>query len=56
MAAAVSDIFFAFGLLFFPFDAGTPGAGHTDKLGRLKELCEQHGMWLHVEGYSAILM
>uniref|UniRef100_A0A8D2JES8 Pyridoxal-dependent decarboxylase domain-containing protein 1 n=1 Tax=Varanus komodoensis TaxID=61221 RepID=A0A8D2JES8_VARKO len=34
-------------------NAGTPGAGHTDKLGRLKELCEQHSMWIHVEGYSA---
>lgn len=31
-------------------NAGTPGAGHTDKLGRLKELCEQYNMWLHVEG------
>ncbi|XP_029626053.1 pyridoxal-dependent decarboxylase domain-containing protein 1 isoform X5 [Salmo trutta] len=31
-------------------NAGTPGAGHTDKLGRLKELCEQYGMWLHIEG------
>lgn len=31
---------------------GTPGAGHTDKLGRLKELCEQYNMWLHVEGYE----
>uniref|UniRef100_A0A8D0GTW4 Pyridoxal-dependent decarboxylase domain-containing protein 1 n=1 Tax=Sphenodon punctatus TaxID=8508 RepID=A0A8D0GTW4_SPHPU len=33
-------------------NAGTPGAGHTDKLGRLKELCEQHSMWLHVEGVN----
>ncbi|XP_026546233.1 pyridoxal-dependent decarboxylase domain-containing protein 1 isoform X1 [Notechis scutatus] len=33
-------------------NAGTPGAGHTDKLGRLRELCEQHGMWLHVEGVN----
>ncbi|XP_050173089.1 pyridoxal-dependent decarboxylase domain-containing protein 1 isoform X1 [Myiozetetes cayanensis] len=33
-------------------NAGTPGAGHTDKLGRLKELCEQHNMWLHVEGVN----
>ncbi|NWX84254.1 PDXD1 protein, partial [Nothoprocta pentlandii] len=30
----------------------TPGAGHTDKLGRLKELCEQYNMWLHVEGVN----
>ncbi|KAF4791994.1 Pyridoxal-dependent decarboxylase domain-containing protein 1 [Turdus rufiventris] len=33
-------------------NAGTPGAGHTDKLGRLKELCEQYKMWLHVEGVN----
>ncbi|XP_004945125.1 pyridoxal-dependent decarboxylase domain-containing protein 1 isoform X3 [Gallus gallus] len=33
-------------------NAGTPGAGHTDKLGRLKELCEQYNMWLHVEGVN----
>uniref|UniRef100_A0AAY4C5N2 Pyridoxal-dependent decarboxylase domain-containing protein 1 n=1 Tax=Denticeps clupeoides TaxID=299321 RepID=A0AAY4C5N2_9TELE len=31
---------------------GTPGAGHTDKLGRLKELCVQNNMWLHVEGVN----
>lgn len=39
-------------LRFFLFNKGTPGAGHTDKLGRLKELCEQYNMWLHVEGYE----
>ncbi|XP_050961959.1 pyridoxal-dependent decarboxylase domain-containing protein 1 isoform X3 [Labeo rohita] len=33
-------------------NAGTPGAGHTDKLGRLKELCVQYNMWLHVEGVN----
>ncbi|XP_064415082.1 pyridoxal-dependent decarboxylase domain-containing protein 1 isoform X2 [Latimeria chalumnae] len=33
-------------------NAGTPGAGHTDKLGRLKELCSQYNMWLHVEGVN----
>ncbi|TRY93213.1 hypothetical protein DNTS_014356 [Danionella cerebrum] len=33
-------------------NAGTPGAGHTDKLGRLKELCLQYNMWLHVEGVN----
>ncbi|XP_059203951.1 pyridoxal-dependent decarboxylase domain-containing protein 1 [Centropristis striata] len=33
-------------------NAGTPGAGHTDKLGRLKELCDQYSMWLHVEGVN----
>uniref|UniRef100_A0A8B9RDT7 Pyridoxal-dependent decarboxylase domain-containing protein 1 n=1 Tax=Astyanax mexicanus TaxID=7994 RepID=A0A8B9RDT7_ASTMX len=31
-------------------NAGTPGAGHTDKLSRLKELCVQYNVWLHVEG------
>ncbi|XP_068192889.1 pyridoxal-dependent decarboxylase domain-containing protein 1 isoform X2 [Antennarius striatus] len=33
-------------------NAGTPGAGHTDKLSRLKDLCEQYSMWLHVEGVN----
>uniref|UniRef100_A0A4W4FY30 Pyridoxal-dependent decarboxylase domain-containing protein 1 n=1 Tax=Electrophorus electricus TaxID=8005 RepID=A0A4W4FY30_ELEEL len=33
-------------------NAGTPGAGHTDKLGRLKELCVQYNVWLHVEGFN----
>ncbi|XP_057202431.1 pyridoxal-dependent decarboxylase domain-containing protein 1 isoform X11 [Triplophysa rosa] len=33
-------------------NAGTPGAGHTDKLSRLKELCVQYKMWLHVEGVN----
>ncbi|KAA0705554.1 Pyridoxal-dependent decarboxylase domain-containing protein 1 [Triplophysa tibetana] len=33
-------------------NAGTPGAGHTDKLSRLKELCVQDKMWLHVEGVN----
>lgn len=33
------------------FPPGTPGAGHTDKLGRLKDLCDQYSMWLHLEGW-----
>lgn len=33
-------------------NAGTPGAGHTDKLLRLKELCSQYKMWLHAEGVN----
>ncbi|XP_063042942.1 pyridoxal-dependent decarboxylase domain-containing protein 1 isoform X2 [Engraulis encrasicolus] len=33
-------------------NAGTPGAGHTDKLARLKELCVQYSIWLHVEGVN----
>ncbi|KAM9392970.1 pyridoxal-dependent decarboxylase domain-containing protein 1 isoform 2-T3 [Pholidichthys leucotaenia] len=33
-------------------NAGTPGAGHTDKLGRLKDLCDQYSLWLHVEGVN----
>ncbi|XP_053473411.1 pyridoxal-dependent decarboxylase domain-containing protein 1 isoform X2 [Ictalurus furcatus] len=33
-------------------NAGTPGAGHTDKLSRLKELCVQYGVWLHAEGVN----
>ncbi|KAL4693044.1 hypothetical protein H8959_016854 [Pygathrix nigripes] len=34
-------------------NAGTAAAGHTDKIGRLKELCEQYSVWLHVEGFQA---
>ena len=30
--------------------AGTPLAGHIENLLRLKEICTQHGMWLHVLG------
>ncbi|KAG2455674.1 PDXD1 protein, partial [Polypterus senegalus] len=37
-------------------NAGTPGAGHTDKLGRLKELCSQYNMWLHVEGVNLAML
>lgn len=34
------------------FILGTAAVGHTDKIGRLRELCEQYGMWLHVEGVN----
>uniref|UniRef100_A0A7N8X3Z6 Pyridoxal-dependent decarboxylase domain-containing protein 1 n=1 Tax=Mastacembelus armatus TaxID=205130 RepID=A0A7N8X3Z6_9TELE len=37
-------------------NAGTPGAGHTDKLGRLKDLCDQYNMWLHVEGKCCLML
>ncbi|XP_063555837.1 serine/threonine-protein kinase SMG1-like isoform X1 [Gorilla gorilla gorilla] len=33
-------------------NAGTAAVGHTDKIGRLEELCEQYGIWLHVEGVN----
>ncbi|KAM6965927.1 LOW QUALITY PROTEIN: pyridoxal-dependent decarboxylase domain-containing protein 1 [Tautogolabrus adspersus] len=33
-------------------NAGTPWAGHTDKLGRLRNLCDQYSIWLHVEGVN----
>ncbi|XP_055978346.1 pyridoxal-dependent decarboxylase domain-containing protein 1 isoform X2 [Sorex fumeus] len=33
-------------------NAGTAAVGHTDKIGRLKELCAQYGIWLHVEGVN----
>lgn len=33
------------------FSSGTCSAGHTDKLNRLKEVCDQSGLWLHVEGW-----
>jgi len=32
--------------------AGTPLAGHIENLPRLKEICTQHGMWLHVLGHA----
>ncbi|XP_033614630.1 pyridoxal-dependent decarboxylase domain-containing protein 1 [Fukomys damarensis] len=32
--------------------SGTAAVGHTDKIGRLRELCEQYGVWLHVEGVN----
>lgn len=38
-------------MVIIVFSPGTPGAGHTDKLGRLKDLCDQYSMWLHVEGW-----
>ncbi|XP_023813663.1 pyridoxal-dependent decarboxylase domain-containing protein 1 [Oryzias latipes] len=33
-------------------NAGTYSAGHTDKLSRLKDVCDQSGLWLHVEGVN----
>lgn len=30
--------------------AGTPLSGHTDNLGRLREICTQSGVWFHIEG------
>ena len=35
---------------FLEIFAGTPVAGHTDNLSRLRELCTQNGLWLHLEG------
>ncbi|EPY85132.1 pyridoxal-dependent decarboxylase domain-containing protein 1-like protein [Camelus ferus] len=37
-------------------NAGTAAVGHTDKIGRLKELCEQYGIWLHVEGQENLMV
>lgn len=39
---------------FFP--SGTYSAGHTDKLSRLKDVCDQSGLWLHVEGWVGSLI
>ncbi|XP_061829806.1 pyridoxal-dependent decarboxylase domain-containing protein 1 [Nerophis lumbriciformis] len=33
-------------------NAGTAGAGHTDKLGRLRHLCDEYKIWLHMEGVN----
>ena len=30
---------------------GTPSTGHADNLSRLREICTQSGVWLHIEGY-----
>ena len=30
---------------------GTPTVGHVDDLEKLKDLCKNHNIWLHVEGY-----
>ena len=35
--------------------AGTPIVGHVDNLTRLRELCNQHHVWLHVRGYVCML-
>ncbi|XP_071491690.1 putative pyridoxal-dependent decarboxylase domain-containing protein 2 [Diadema antillarum] len=33
-------------------NAGTPMAGHTDNLNRLRTICDEHSLWLHVEGHN----
>ncbi|XP_006811830.2 putative pyridoxal-dependent decarboxylase domain-containing protein 2 [Saccoglossus kowalevskii] len=33
-------------------NAGTPLAGHTDNINRLREICDSNGIWLHVEGHN----
>ncbi|XP_038067512.1 putative pyridoxal-dependent decarboxylase domain-containing protein 2 isoform X1 [Patiria miniata] len=33
-------------------NAGTPLAGHTDNLNRLRTICDEYGVWLHVEGHN----
>ena len=30
--------------------AGTTFAGHVDDLARIRELCTQHKIWMHVQG------
>ncbi|XP_048869805.1 pyridoxal-dependent decarboxylase domain-containing protein 1-like isoform X2 [Brienomyrus brachyistius] len=37
-------------------NAGTAGAGHTDRLDHLRDLCDQHSMWLHVEGVNLAML
>ena len=46
-AVKTQKIFMSFLVCFM---LGTAALGHKDKIGRLKELCEQYGIWLHVEG------
>eukprot|EP00057_Strongylocentrotus_purpuratus_P020596 XP_011675070.1 PREDICTED: putative pyridoxal-dependent decarboxylase domain-containing protein 2 isoform X6 [Strongylocentrotus purpuratus] len=33
-------------------NAGSPMAGHTDNLNRLRTICDEHNLWLHVEGHN----
>ncbi|XP_033100216.1 putative pyridoxal-dependent decarboxylase domain-containing protein 2 [Anneissia japonica] len=33
-------------------NAGTPMAGHTDNLSRLRSISDEYGVWLHVEGHN----
>ncbi|XP_063961659.1 putative pyridoxal-dependent decarboxylase domain-containing protein 2 isoform X2 [Lytechinus pictus] len=33
-------------------NAGSPMAGHTDNLNRLRTICDDHNLWLHVEGHN----
>ncbi|XP_071965162.1 putative pyridoxal-dependent decarboxylase domain-containing protein 2 isoform X2 [Antedon mediterranea] len=33
-------------------NAGTPMAGHTDNLTRLRSICDEYGAWLHIEGHN----
>ncbi|XP_023676589.2 pyridoxal-dependent decarboxylase domain-containing protein 1-like isoform X2 [Paramormyrops kingsleyae] len=37
-------------------NAGTAAAGHTDRLDHLRDLCDQHSMWLHVEGVNLAML
>ena len=32
-------------------NAGTPLAGHTDNINRLRAICDDYGVWLHAEGW-----
>lgn len=32
-------------------NVGTPMAGHTDNLGRLRTICDDQQLWLHVNGW-----
>ncbi|XP_071813529.1 putative pyridoxal-dependent decarboxylase domain-containing protein 2 isoform X2 [Apostichopus japonicus] len=33
-------------------NVGTPMAGHTDNLGRLRSICDENELWLHVNGHN----
>ncbi|XP_072030230.1 putative pyridoxal-dependent decarboxylase domain-containing protein 2 isoform X3 [Amphiura filiformis] len=33
-------------------NAGTPLAGHTDNINRLRAICDDYGVWLHAEGHN----
>ncbi|KAB1263733.1 Pyridoxal-dependent decarboxylase domain-containing protein 1 [Camelus dromedarius] len=52
ISTVVRIVTLEFRLTRCPLIVGTAAVGHTDKIGRLKELCEQYGIWLHVEGVN----
>ncbi len=30
--------------------AGTPVTGHIEDMNKIREICDKHGVWMHVQG------